>query len=963
MDTCTSITRRVEHLELDKIAQALEITKLKRRVKKLERRNKVKVLKMRRLQKVGTSQRIDTSDDTVMDDVSNKGRMIADMYEDVDVVLEEAKDVDDDAKDGQDADVQEEESEPAELQEVLDIVTTAKIINEVVTAASTTITAIDVPIPAAITTAAPKLTAAPSRRTNGVVIRDPEESTTTTSTIIHFEAKSKDKGKRILAEEPKPLKKQAQINQDEKYAKELEAELNKTIDWDETESQAKKNMMVYLKNVAGFKMDYFKERKYPLTRFTLDQMLNNVRLEVEEESEVSLELLRIEQYFLMTDYSLWEVILNGDSPAPTKVVDGALQPVAPTTAEHGLARKNELKAHGTLLMALPYKHQLKFNTYKDAKTLIEAIEKRFRGNTETKKVQKTLLKQQYKNFSGSSTESLDQIHDRLQKLITQLEILRRSHTLIWRNKTDLEEQSLDDLFNNPKIYKAEVKSSSSLRTLTQNIAFVSSSNTDSTNEPVSVTASVSAVSEKIHVSSLLNVDTLSNAVITLFFASQSSSPQLDNDDLKQIDADDLGEIDLKWQMAMLTFVRECRSPKDTRRNSAAEPKMRNILVDTSTSNALVSQCDGVGSYDWSFQADEEPTNYALMAFSFSSSSSDNELSPTKPDQDMSHTYRSSAPIIEDWVSDSKDESETKSPQNVLSFVSTPKLASPKPISNGKHRNRKACFVCKSLDHLIKGCDYHEKKMAQPTTRNHAQRGNHKQYAQMTLLNPQQHVVPAAVLTQSKHVPITVVKPITAVVSKIKVTRPRQDKHIVTKPNSPTKRHINRSSSLKTRNSPPRVTVVKAPMVNAAKGNPQHALKDKGVIDSGCLMHMTGNMSYLSDFEELNGGYVAFGGNPKGGRIFRKGKIRTCKLDFYDVYFVEELNFNLFSVSQMHDKKNGILFTDTKCLVLSPNFKLPDESQVLLRVPRENNMYNVNLKDIVPSGDLTCLFTKATLDES
>nr|GEY24854.1 ribonuclease H-like domain-containing protein [Tanacetum cinerariifolium] len=123
--------------------------------------------------------------------------------------------------------------------------------------------------------------------------------------------------------------------------------------------------------------------------------------------------MRIEQYFLMTDYSLWEVILNGDSPAPTRVVDGVLQPVAPTTAEHRLARKNELKARGNLLMALPDKYQLKFNTNKDAKTLVEAIEKRFGGNTKTKKVQKTLLKQQYENFTGSSSESLDQIHDRL----------------------------------------------------------------------------------------------------------------------------------------------------------------------------------------------------------------------------------------------------------------------------------------------------------------------------------------------------------------------------------------------------------------------------------------------------------------------------------------------------------------------------------------------------------------------
>nr|GFA30268.1 ribonuclease H-like domain-containing protein [Tanacetum cinerariifolium] len=97
-------------------------------------------------------------------------------------------------------------------------------------------------------------------------------------------------------------------------------------------------------------------------------------------------------------------------------------PVAPTTAEQKLARKNELKARGTLLMALPDKHQLNFNSHKDAKTLIEAIEKCFRGNTETKKEQKTLLKQQFENFSSSSCEGLDQIHDRLQKLVSQLEI-------------------------------------------------------------------------------------------------------------------------------------------------------------------------------------------------------------------------------------------------------------------------------------------------------------------------------------------------------------------------------------------------------------------------------------------------------------------------------------------------------------------------------------------------------------
>nr|GEV39129.1 putative ribonuclease H-like domain-containing protein [Tanacetum cinerariifolium] len=345
-----------------------------------------------------------------------------------------------------------------------------------------------------------------------------------------------------------------------------------------------------------------------------------------------------------------------------------------------------------------------------------------------------------------------------------------------RNKIDLEEQSLDDLFNSLKIYEAEVKSSFSASTSTQNITFVSSQTTDSTNDPVSVVASISAASVKIPISALPNVDTLSNAVIYSFFASQSNSPQLDNDDLKQIDVDDLEEMDLKWQMSM-------------------------------------------------------------------------------------------------------------------------------------------------------------------------------------------HVVPTPVLTKSKLASITAARPVTVAVPKPHVTRIRQAKTVVIKPYLPPRRTINRSPSPKASTFPPKVTAAKAPMVNAVKDvqgnwdNPQHALKDKRVIDSGCSWHMTGNMSYLSNFEERNGRYVAFGGNPKGG------KIRTGKLDFDDVYFVKELKFNLFSVSHMCDKKNSVFFTDTKCLVLSPEFKLPDKNQVLLRVPRENNMYNVDLKKIVPSRDLTCLFTKAILDES
>nr|GEV98641.1 ribonuclease H-like domain-containing protein [Tanacetum cinerariifolium] len=138
-------------------------------------------------------------------------------------------------------------------------------------------------------------------------------------------------------------------------------------------------------------------------------VLSAAKLPILNPNEFDLCKIRIKQYFLMTDYSLWEVSINGDSPKPLVVVKGSTTPIVVLTAEQKLARRNELKARGTLLMSLPDKHQLKFNSHKDAKTLMEAIKKRFGGNTETKKVQRTLLKQQFENFTGSSSENLDQI--------------------------------------------------------------------------------------------------------------------------------------------------------------------------------------------------------------------------------------------------------------------------------------------------------------------------------------------------------------------------------------------------------------------------------------------------------------------------------------------------------------------------------------------------------------------------
>ncbi|GJY03718.1 hypothetical protein Tco_0369658 [Tanacetum coccineum] len=209
----------------------------------------------------------------------------------------------------------------------------------------------------------------------------------------------------------------------------------------------------------------------------------------------------------MIDYSLWEVIENGNAPPITKVVEDVETIIATTIVEEKAQRRLELKARSTLLMGISNEHQLNFNSIKDAKSLLQDVEKRFGGNAATKKTQRNLLKQQYEIFTASSSEVLDQTFDRLQKLINQLEIHGESisqedvnqkflrslspewntHTIVWRNKPEIDTLCLDDLYNNLKIYEPEVKGTSSSSINTQNIAFVSSNSTNSTNGAVNTT--------------------------------------------------------------------------------------------------------------------------------------------------------------------------------------------------------------------------------------------------------------------------------------------------------------------------------------------------------------------------------------------------------------------------------------------------------------------------------------------
>ncbi|GJU45494.1 ribonuclease H-like domain-containing protein [Tanacetum coccineum] len=863
-------------------------------------------------------------------------------------------------------------------------------------------------------------------------------------------------------------------------------------------------------------------------------------------------------------------------------------------------------------------------------------------------MQKTILKQQYENFAASRSEGLDKTYDSFQKLISQLEIhsevisqedanlkLLRSlpsawntHTLIMHNKSDLDMLSMDDLYNNLKVYEVEIKGQSSSSSNSQNVAFVSLENTSSTNEAVNTAHDVSTAN---------------------------------NEDLEQIDTDDLEEMDLKWQVAMLTmrvkrflkktgrnlnfnsketvgfdktkvecynchrrghFARECRAPRN-HGNINGDNTRRNVPVDTSTTNALVVQ-DRIGSssssssdsevhtcskdwlklyetlqkqYDQQCEAlnksnleiigyqmgleslearivvhekneavyeediaflkydvqvkdisikdlknqleealkekddlklklekfEESSKNLTKLINSqisakdkaglgydsqmnesevvhsvFNSRESDVDDSPVndrfkigegfhavpppyignymplRPDLSFAglddsvyktkvsetktsisktskdivekpKTVRPSAPIIEDWDTDSDNDSvfrpksdQTKPKFTKINFVKSDenvksvnkenthrqveyprKSQSPRDnrrnwngmmtqkLGNGFEFIKKACFVCGSFNHLIKDCDFHDKKMVEKPVLNNkgrvtgqreirpvwnnALRVNHQN--KFTHPHPKRNFVPTAVATKSGQVPVNAAKqssprvvasistarPVNTAAPKPKVNDALPMTYSYFKAHSPVRRAFNQKSTAKTNNFNKKVNTARVNNVTTARpkavvsvvvGNGENAIKSSAcwiwrptgnVIDNtskdsgsyklkrfdyvdlqgrlnGCSRHMTGNKSFLTDYKEIDGGFVAFGGSPKGGKITRKGKIRTGKLVFEDVYFVKELKFNLFSVSQMCDKKNSVLFTETECLVLSPDFKLLDES-------------------------LTCLFAKATIDES
>ncbi|GJZ38649.1 hypothetical protein Tco_0585212 [Tanacetum coccineum] len=692
-------------------------------------------------------------------------------------------------------------------------------------------------------------------------------------------------------------------------------------------------MCTYLKNMAGFHSQSPVENKAlikfkrPLTRPWR---------------------LRIEQYFQVQDYALRDVIENGNSfkpvPQTTTNVDGSLTLVIPglVTTEEKVQKKSDVKARSMLLMILPNEHLMTFNQYKDAQTLFAAIQTRFGDNEATKKTQMI--------SEGKCYEILVlQAQSLLTIFLTGFRRFQPNRSqLVYEDLEQIHEDDIEEMDLKWQLALLSMRTRRGPRNQDSRNRNQDSSRRTVNVEETSSKAMVAIDGAGFDWSYMADEEVPTNMALMAFSDSEvhndktCSKTYLKSFETLKTQLDDLRIEFNKSEFNLATYKRGLASVEEQlvfyKKNEVIFCEQlvvlkRDISYKDSEISMLKSELEKL-------KQEKESNQLKIENFDNASKSLDKLIGSQIPDksrkgvgfpkfkgygpktsksvsEEILNEVRESldASLVEEFVLDDKLEKKTV-------FPTVAKINFVKPQQQEKPVRKPA------------NCNYHQRERV--VSGSNYTRVNYNYSAKKVHPSAQRNMTPRAVLMKNGIRPLNTARPVNTAHPKTIVYSARPMSHFSKSAQSTVKRPYQTRTSLTSKKFNQKVNTAKGKfytarpkvvntvrlnttVVNAVRENYVTArhpkIEDQGYVNSGCSRHMTGNMSYLSDFKEFDGGYVTFRGGAKGGRITSKGTLRTGKLDFEDVYFVKELQFYLFSVSQMCDKKNSVLFTDTGCFVL------------------------------------------------
>ncbi|GJT80977.1 ribonuclease H-like domain-containing protein [Tanacetum coccineum] len=718
--------------------------------------------------------------------------------------------------------------------------------------------------------------------------------------------------------------------------------------------------------------------------------------------------------FDLEDYALWEVIENGNSWVPIPVTQSetgpstALKMIVPSTSEEKMCKKNDVKARILLLMALPNDHQLTSDYLDDLYNNFKIVEQKVKKSAGASNDDKNLA---FLTTSGaSSTININTIKLEVSTATT------KGSQLVHEDLEQLHDDDLEEMDLKWNMALLSMRARKFYQRTGRKIIINGSNTAGYDKSKVLIKAvKIEDAYEKAMCAIVCGFDWRdmaemkfrpNMAIWILMFSEVTKNNAVPSphplilerptpldlfysglEEFKQPEVNEYGPRD-----SSLKPTTGCDKESDNSKENTDDSLKQQQKTDSKTSSV---KSPLKVDKDWKEKF-------------FCPANQVREEEPKKAREN------NDAPIIEDWVSDDEDEVEPipkVEKKTVIPTATKKEFVKPeKPVRrsvryaemyrsqrprgnqrnwNGQKSNQlgcnfvfnnKACFICGSFDHIQYSCPKHMAPRAV------LMKTGLKTVNTARPVNTVRSVNTGRPFSTARS--FNTVRPSYTAHPKSTVHYARPRTHFQNQAQSTVHRPFYKRTALTNKSFNHRlntgrpfkstVNTVRARGFNVVKPSacwvwrpikPNGAslsnsqLNDKGFVDSGCSRHMTGNIAHLSDFKDFDGGYVTFGGGAYGGRITGKGTIKTDNLDFDDVYFVKELKFNLFSVSQMCDKKNYVLFTDSECLVLSPNFKLPDENQILLKIPRHDNMYSFDMKNIVPKDSLSCLVAKAISKES